>query len=113
MNLLSLLLVFLVRNIVSGEDATEGFTLVPLTEANFELQKPYDIPLYQRYSYKNGVHHLWVYADDKPHDPNSHTQPRTEIRIKVLFFTLYIYIYVYVYFKMSQLGAPELVHHKL
>ncbi|CDP11405.1 unnamed protein product [Coffea canephora] len=25
-----------------------------------------------------------VYADDKPHDPNSHTQPRTEVRIQGL-----------------------------
>ena len=67
-----------------GADLTDDFTLVPLTESNFELQKPYDIPLDQRYSFVNGVHHLWVYGDDKPHDPSSHTQPRTEIRIKVI-----------------------------
>ena len=65
-----------------GADLTDGFTIVPLTESNFELQKPYDIPLDQCYSFVNGVHYLWVYADDKPHDPSSHTQPRTEIRIK-------------------------------
>ncbi|GMY36973.1 citrate-binding protein-like [Fagus crenata] len=64
-------------------DPTEGFSLVPLTDSNFELQKPYDIPLEQRYSFVNGVHRLWVYADDKPHDPQSQTQPRTEIRIKL------------------------------
>ncbi|KAK4722227.1 hypothetical protein R3W88_012460 [Solanum pinnatisectum] len=29
-------------------------------------------------------HRLWVYADDKPYDPNSLTQPRTEIRIQGL-----------------------------
>ncbi|CAL5414739.1 unnamed protein product [Camellia sinensis] len=50
-------------------DPTNGFTNVALTEYNFELQKPYDIPLEQRYSYYNGVRKLWVYVDDKPHDP--------------------------------------------
>ncbi|CAL5417612.1 unnamed protein product [Camellia sinensis] len=60
---------------------TDGFTNIPLTESNFKLQKPYDIPLEQRYSFQNGVHRLWVYADDKPYDPSSPAQPRTEIRI--------------------------------
>ena len=82
--ILSLLFLFLLENfeLVYG-DPTLGFSPVQLTQANFELQKPYDIPLDQRYSYKDGVHRLWVYADDKPHDPNSRTQPRTEIRIRV------------------------------
>ncbi|KAI4375164.1 hypothetical protein MLD38_013068 [Melastoma candidum] len=62
-------------------DPTLGFTEVPLTEANFELQKPYDVPLEQRYIYVNGVHRFWVYADDKPHSITSLTQPRTEARI--------------------------------
>ncbi|KAL7208635.1 hypothetical protein ACSBR1_030383 [Camellia fascicularis] len=60
---------------------TDGFTTIPLTESNFKLQKPYDIPLGQRYSFQNGVHRLWVYADDKPYDPSSPSQPCTEIRI--------------------------------
>ncbi|CAL5348592.1 unnamed protein product [Camellia sinensis] len=30
---------------------TDGFTNVPLTKYNFELQKPYDIPLEERYNY--------------------------------------------------------------
>ncbi|XP_035547303.1 citrate-binding protein-like [Juglans regia] len=71
-------------NLSCGANPTYGFTAVPLTEANFKLQKPYDIPLEQRYSYVNGVHKLWVYADDKPHNPSSHTQPRTEIRMSGL-----------------------------
>ncbi|XP_031286074.1 citrate-binding protein-like [Pistacia vera] len=65
-------------------DPTDGFCLVPLTQSNFKLQKPYDTPFEQSYLYENGVHKLWVYADDKPHDPNSHTQPRIEIRIQCL-----------------------------
>ena len=87
----------------SVADPTEGFTNVPLTEYNFEIQRPYDIPLNQRYSYENGTRRLWVYADDKPHNPNSHTMPRTEIRIRVTFshsseltivlhFNLFLYI---------------------
>ncbi|KAM3305668.1 hypothetical protein P3S67_012535 [Capsicum chacoense] len=64
-----------------GDEPTEGFTEITLREENFELQKPYNIPLEKRYSFENGTHRLWVYADDKPHDPNSPTQPRTEIRI--------------------------------
>ncbi|CAL5348593.1 unnamed protein product [Camellia sinensis] len=57
-------------------DPTDGFTNIPLTESNFKLQKPYDMSLEQRYSFQNGVHCLWLYADDKPP-----TQLRTEIRI--------------------------------
>ncbi|KAK7283559.1 hypothetical protein RIF29_13147 [Crotalaria pallida] len=81
--ILSLLLLFSMENIelVFGADPTDGFTLVPLTQANFKLQKPYNIPLDQRYSYKDGVHRFWVYSNDKPYSPDSNTQPRTEIRI--------------------------------
>lgn len=64
-------------------DPIDGFIPVPLTEYNFKLQKPYDTPLEERYNFINGTRSLWVYADDKPHDPNSRTQPRTEVRIQV------------------------------
>ncbi|KAL3504493.1 hypothetical protein ACH5RR_034334 [Cinchona calisaya] len=60
-------------------DPTSGFTNVPLTEANFRRERPYNVPLEDRYSYVNGTHRFWVYADDKPYDPGSLTQPRTEI----------------------------------
>ncbi|KAK3043880.1 hypothetical protein RJ639_000579 [Escallonia herrerae] len=70
--------------IFCSADPTDGFVNVPLTEENFELQKPYDIPLAERYSYENGIRRLWVYADDKPHENGSLTQPRTEIRISGL-----------------------------
>ncbi|XP_031126743.1 citrate-binding protein-like [Ipomoea triloba] len=67
-----------------ADDPTDGFTSVPLSDNNFELQRPYDVPLQQRYTFQNGTHRMWVYADDKPHTPTSHTQPRTEIRIRGL-----------------------------
>ncbi|CAI9301725.1 unnamed protein product [Lactuca saligna] len=62
-------------------DPIYGFVEVMLNESNFEYQKPYDTPLYQRYIYQNGIHRFWVYADDKPFRLGSNTQPRTEIRI--------------------------------
>jgi hypothetical protein len=77
---------------ICGEDPTYGFTSVPLTEENFQVQKPYNIPIDQRYSFIDGVHRFWVYAHDKPYSPSSPTQPRTEIRIKVFFkFCFYIF----------------------
>ncbi|KAK2429288.1 citrate-binding protein [Trifolium repens] len=84
--IISLFLLVCIENIVPicGEDPTYGFTSVPLTEANFEVQKPYNIPIDQRYSFIDGVHRFWVYAHDKPYSPSSPTQPRTEIRIKGL-----------------------------
>ncbi|KAJ6998201.1 hypothetical protein D5086_011209 [Populus alba] len=84
----SLLLLFLAlfslksfNLLCSAADPTDGFTPVPLTEANFVLQKPYNVPLNERCSYEDGVRSLWVYATDKPQDPSSNTQPRTEVRI--------------------------------
>ncbi|KAF5464519.1 hypothetical protein F2P56_014592 [Juglans regia] len=64
-----------------GADPTDGFTRVPLTEENFVLQKPYDVPLEDRYTCKNGVRRFWVYNNDKPFKPDSPTRPRTEVRI--------------------------------
>ncbi|CDP19630.1 unnamed protein product [Coffea canephora] len=80
---------FLVINsfLQSSADPTDGFTNVPLTEANFEIQRPYNVPLDERYSFENGIRKMWVYANDKPHSPNSETQPRTEVRIHGLDYT--------------------------
>eukprot|EP00261_Vitis_vinifera_P005658 XP_002272726.1 PREDICTED: citrate-binding protein [Vitis vinifera] len=63
-------------------DPTEGFISLPLNQSNFVIQRPYDVPEDQRYSYVNGVHKLWVYSTDKPHSLISHTNPRTEIRMQ-------------------------------
>ncbi|CAK9139391.1 unnamed protein product [Ilex paraguariensis] len=64
-------------------DPTEGFISLPLKESNFEIQRPYNLPIDQRYSFIDGVRKLWVYKTDKPHKPTSPTHPRTEIRIRV------------------------------
>ncbi|GLJ48406.1 hypothetical protein SUGI_1021760 [Cryptomeria japonica] len=61
---------------------TQGFTEVVLNATNFMIQKPYDKEEYERYSFIDGVHSMWVYKDDKPHTPESKTRPRTEIRIE-------------------------------
>ncbi|KAL5714915.1 cinnamyl-alcohol dehydrogenase [Ranunculus cassubicifolius] len=55
---------------------TDGFSSLPLTGDNLDVQKPYDKSISQRYSFINGVHKLWVYSNDNPHTPTSNTQPR-------------------------------------
>ena len=62
---------------------TDGFLSLPLNQSNLVIQRPYDVPEDQRYSFVDGVHKLWVYSTDKPHSPTSKTHPRTEIRIHV------------------------------
>ena len=89
-----------------GFDPTEGFDPLPLNQSNFQIQRPYDIPEDQRYSFIDGVHKLWVFKTDKPHSPESHTKPRTEIRILVsiysavytnLFMCIYKLHHMYIY----------------
>nr|CAB3489215.1 unnamed protein product [Digitaria exilis] len=70
---------------VSGGSAhrhlTAGFTRVRLKESQFVVQKPYDVPLRDRYKESGGVRIMWVFATDKP---ISNTHPggaRTEIKI--------------------------------
>jgi hypothetical protein len=79
---------FLEHHHLCGADPTDGFIPVPLTEDNYKLQKPYDIPLEDRYSYKDGVRRFWVYNKDKPFKPDTTTRPRTEIRISVFSLSL-------------------------
>ncbi|KAL1326855.1 hypothetical protein HN51_036979 [Arachis hypogaea] len=62
-------------------DPTQGFTQLPISNSNFQVQKPYDVPQNQRYTFIDGVHKFWVYSTDKPFEPSSTTLPRTEIRI--------------------------------
>jgi len=64
-------------------DPTNGFISLPLNLSYYHIQKPYDVPEDQRYSFVNGVHKCWVYSTDKPHTLTSQTKPRTEIAIQV------------------------------
>jgi hypothetical protein len=64
-------------------NTTEGFVSLPLNRSNYNIQRPYDVPQDQRYSFINGIHKYWVYSTDKPHTPTSQTKPRTEIVIHV------------------------------
>jgi hypothetical protein len=64
-------------------DPTYGFKAVSLDESNFELQRPYDESSGSRYSFDGTVRKLWVLSSDKPHTRQSHTSPRTEIRMTV------------------------------
>lgn len=82
--LLCLILLILKYRYICATDPTDGFTLVPLTEENFKLQKPYNEPLDDRYSDKDGVRSFWIYNHDKPFKTDSTTRPRSEARITVL-----------------------------
>jgi len=46
----------------------------------FDVQHPYDLPESARFKFENGVYTTWVLPGDKPHDPTSMTNPRTEMR---------------------------------
>ncbi|OQU78771.1 hypothetical protein SORBI_3008G045300 [Sorghum bicolor] len=68
---------------IDGRNLTAGFVQVNLTESNFKVQRPYDMPENQRYSYDNatGVRTFLVYAGDKPFNNVTTTNPRTEVRL--------------------------------
>ncbi|KAJ9170259.1 hypothetical protein P3X46_018381 [Hevea brasiliensis] len=63
-------------------DPTKGFISLPFNRSYYHIQKPYDLPEDQRYSFINGVHKCWVYSADKPHSLTSRTPARTEIAIQ-------------------------------
>nr|XP_016482008.1 PREDICTED: citrate-binding protein-like [Nicotiana tabacum] len=80
--LFTLLQLIVIQNhLFCKADPTDGFTPITLSQSNFQIQKPYDVSINQRYSFINGVHKMWVFKTDKPHTPTSQTKPRTEIRI--------------------------------
>ncbi|KAK2998933.1 hypothetical protein RJ639_023872 [Escallonia herrerae] len=59
-----------------------GFISLPFNRPYYHIQKPYDLPEDQRYSFINGIHTCWVMATDKHHTVTSRTKPRTEIGIQ-------------------------------
>ncbi|CAN6380699.1 unnamed protein product [Urochloa humidicola] len=86
--LLVLLLLLVVRPAGgTGRDMlTYGFTAVNLSEAQFKVQKPYDVPLAYRYELlAGGVRRMWVYATDKPITTAHPGGPRTETKIELVY----------------------------
>ncbi|KAJ7969804.1 Citrate-binding protein [Quillaja saponaria] len=77
-----LFLSYMQQHYLCGADPTDGFTQVPLSDRNFVTQKPFNVPLNNRYSYNDGVRSFWIYNKDRPFKTDSTTRPRTEIRIK-------------------------------
>ncbi|TVU51001.1 hypothetical protein EJB05_02402, partial [Eragrostis curvula] len=70
--------------VVDGCNLTAGFTKVDIPESSFVVQSPYNVPVDQRYrnDAATGVRTFWVYADDKPFNTVTPTNPRTEVRIR-------------------------------
>jgi len=58
-------------------DPTAGWVLQKL---DFKVQYPYNLKESQRYTFTNGIHHLWVFNTDKPFSEGNTTLPRTEMR---------------------------------
>uniref|UniRef100_A0A0E0BPG8 Alginate lyase 2 domain-containing protein n=1 Tax=Oryza glumipatula TaxID=40148 RepID=A0A0E0BPG8_9ORYZ len=65
-----------------GNNPTAGFAKVDLTGGDFQVQRPYDVPESRRFRYRDGVRTFWVYDSDKPFNTATHTNPRTEVRLR-------------------------------
>jgi hypothetical protein len=65
--LLPLVLTAAVIGTARGDDRfTAGFTPLRLPESKFVVQKPFNVPLDERYDFTDGVRRMWVYSTDKP-----------------------------------------------
>ncbi|XP_021317596.1 citrate-binding protein [Sorghum bicolor] len=71
----------LAANAGSSDHLTAGFSRVELSESQFVVQKPYDVPLKERYEESGGVRRMWVFATDKPGSATHPGGARTEIKI--------------------------------
>jgi hypothetical protein len=63
------------------EDPTQGFTEY---QDSFVIQRPYDLPAKDRFSYDQGIYTAWVLPGDKSHATWSGTKSRTETRFSDL-----------------------------
>ncbi|KAI3665117.1 hypothetical protein L6452_43735 [Arctium lappa] len=78
--------IFLSRDLVGTRsqhirDLSSGFTRLPFDTSYYTNHKPYNLPLWERYSFFNGVHKLWVFSTDEPLYRGSPTLPRSELFI--------------------------------
>jgi hypothetical protein len=67
----------------SGANPTAGFVKVDLTDRNFQVQSPYNVPESQRFQYSHGVRQFWILDTDKPFNTATNTNPRTKVRLRV------------------------------
>jgi hypothetical protein len=70
-------------NVGSSRHLTAGFSRVKLSESLFVVQKPYDVPLHERYEQCGGVRRMWVFDTDKPISATHPGGARTEIKVDV------------------------------
>jgi hypothetical protein len=56
---------------------TNGFVVIP---DSYSVQKPWNIPVADRFTASNGVYTCWVFGTDQPFKQGSGTGPRTEMR---------------------------------
>jgi hypothetical protein len=49
---------------------------VELSDGDFRVQSPYNVPRSQRFSYRDGVRTFWVYKTDKPLNTATRTNPK-------------------------------------
>jgi hypothetical protein len=56
---------------------TNGYVVIP---DSYTVQKPWNLPVSDRFSASNGVYTCWVYGTDQPFQQGSGTGPRTEMR---------------------------------
>uniref|UniRef100_A0A453E6Y1 Alginate lyase 2 domain-containing protein n=1 Tax=Aegilops tauschii subsp. strangulata TaxID=200361 RepID=A0A453E6Y1_AEGTS len=61
---------------------TAGFQKVHLADGDFQVQSPYNVPESQRFQYRDGVRTFWVHRNDKPFNTATHTNPRSEVRLR-------------------------------
>ncbi|KAG0529304.1 hypothetical protein BDA96_05G087000 [Sorghum bicolor] len=72
-------------NAGSSRHLTAGFIRVKLNESQFVVQKPYNVPLQQRYEQRDGVRRMWVFATDKPISSTHPGGARTEIKVNKIY----------------------------
>jgi hypothetical protein len=68
----------------SGDGVSAKACIGPTRSVGFQyrIQKPWDVPVSERHAYDfaSNTHTTRVFDTDKPHDPDSDTAPRTEMR---------------------------------
>ena len=70
---------------------TAGFEKVVLADGDFQVQSPSNVPESQRFQYRNGVRTFWVHRNDKPINTATHTNPRSEVKLRVSTLSVTIY----------------------